>query len=353
MPLLPPLGPRSTFRTFALLALAAFSAAAWSGELATIPVRTSASAAATQYDGTVEAVRQAEIAAQVPGRVIDVGIHPGDRVRAGQILLRIDGEAAAQTASASSAQVAAARAALDNAVSELNRKRQLAAKGYLSQSALDQAVSQERSARSNVAALAAQAAAAHTQAGFYVLRAPFDGIVSAVPAKRGDTAMPGQPLATMYDPSALRVTAHVPSSAQPGDGAGALVWLASSDQPIKPASVQFLPTVDPRSLTLEVRANLAAGVRAVPGEFARLELPGASARAGGRLFIPESAVVRRAEVTAVYVLGAQGQPQLRQIRLGPRSGNDVEVLTGLDPSDRVVAQPELATRDAAQAADHR
>src|SRR4051812_19755937 len=65
----------------------------------------------TSYDGVVEAVRQTVIAAQVPGAVVALNVAAGDRVQAGQVLLRLDARAAEQTAAAGAAQVRAAGAA--------------------------------------------------------------------------------------------------------------------------------------------------------------------------------------------------------------------------------------------------
>ena len=70
---------------------------------------------------------------------------------------------------------------------------------------------------------------------------------------------------------------------------------------------------------------------------------GASA-AAGNLSVPLQAVVRRAELTAVYVLGADGKPVLRQVRLGRTQGDQVEVLAGLMAGERVVTTPQAAAR---------
>lgn len=309
-------------------------------------VQAGQAARTASYDGQVEAVRQAVIAAQVPGAVRELNVRAGDAVRAGQVLLRIDARAAEQGAAASSAQVAAARAALDVAATELNRRRALAQKNYISQGALEQAESQYRAAQAQLNAQAAQAGAARTQTGFHVVKAPFDGVVSQLAVERGDMAMPGRPLLTVYDPAALRVAAHVPASAIGGGASGAQVWLAGAAGAIAPARVQVLPTVDPASLTQQVRAELPAGTTAVPGQFARLLLAvtGAEAGQGQRLFVPASAVVRRAEVTAVYVMGQDQRPQLRQLRLGPVQGDQVEVLAGLDAGESLITDPQAATR---------
>ncbi len=60
--------------------------------------------------------------------------------------------------------------------------------------------------------------------------------------------------------------------------------------------------------------------------------------------MPSRAVVRRAELTGVYVLNADGRPMLRQVRLGQRDGDRVEVLTGVSAGERVALDPQAAAR---------
>ncbi len=316
--------------------------------LPSAPVETARASGAASYEGSVEAARQAVLAAQVPGNVVELNAKAGDRVRAGQLLVRIDARAAEQGAAASAAQVAAARAALDVAAQEVTRKRQLYAKNYIAKAALDQAEGQYRAAQAQVNAQAAQARAAQAQTGFHEVRAPFDGLVSAVTIERGDMAMPGRPLLTVYDPAALRVTAAVPSAALRTGVQGVQVALATQAGPVTPTRVQVLPTVDAASLTQQVRADLPGDLaNVVPGQFARLSLPGAGATLNDtphRLFVPQAAIVRRAEMTGVYVLNGQGEPLLRQVRLGPVQGDRVEVLSGLSAGERVVTTPQVAVR---------
>jgi RND family efflux transporter MFP subunit len=337
--------PRGRALALALLLTGGF-AAAMAADLPTVAARVSVTAASAAYEGRVEAVRQAQIAAQVPGAVIELNVRAGDPVRAGQVLLRIDAHAAELGASASGAQVVAARAQLDVAAGELARKRQLFAKNYISRAALDQVEAAYKAAQAQVNALAAQAGAAQTQTAFHVVRAPFDGIVAQVSVERGDMAMPGKPLLTVYDPAQLRVSAAVPVTALAAGVTGAQVILAQAE-PVAPARVQVLPTVDAASLTREVRADLPSGVSAAPGVFAKLVLPGVSVMGAGRLYVPLGAVVRRAEMTGLYVPDANGAPRLRQVRLGPVAGDEVEVLSGLDAGERVVADAQAATRAAA------
>ncbi|HEU0306914.1 MAG TPA: efflux RND transporter periplasmic adaptor subunit [Lysobacter sp.] len=304
----------------------------------------------TAYEGVVEAVRQTTVAAQVPGAVIALQVRAGDKVRAGQVLLRIDARAAEQTAAAGAAQARAARAAMEVAVREFEQQRQLFARGYISQAALDRADAYAKSAQAEASAQLANAAAAKTQSDFYIVKAPYSGVVANVSAVVGDMAMPGRPLVTLYDPTALRVTASIPQTAVaelkgqlapeaeiPGAAAGT----------IRPVRVQVLPTVDAASHTLELRLDLPPNTDAAPGMFARAWLSSpdsGSAAADARLFVPAQALVRRSEFAAVYVIGREGKPMLRQVRPGRSEGSQVEILSGVAAGERVALDPQAAAR---------
>lgn len=301
------------------------------------------------FDGVVEAVRQTVLAAQVSGAITTLNVKVGDTVKSGQVLARIDARAAVQTTVASDAQVQAARASLDLAGKEFDRQKQLYQKDYISQAALQRAEAQFKSAQAEVAALIAQASATRTQSGFFMVHAPYAGVVSEVPASLGDMAMPGKPILTLYDPIALRVTVAVPQSvaaAVGGDVAAKiqLPALGAGREWVAPTRVQVLPTSDAATHTAQLRLDLPsllAGIK--PGVYARVWLP-AAAEQGARLQVPVRAIVRRAEMTGVYVVGADGKPLLRQVRLGRQSGDTIEILTGVSAGERVALDPQAAAR---------
>lgn len=368
---MPPLRPFAIALAVALpVSLSAAATAAAPAMLAAVPAQVASVQGRSGFDGVVEAVRQTVVAAQVSGAVVELAVKAGDRVQAGQLLLRIDARTADQSAAASDAQVLAARAALEVATREYGRQQQLYQQKYISQAALERAESEFKATRAQVAAQVAQAGAARTQTGLHTVRAPYAGVVAEVPVQLGDMALPGRALLTLYDPSALRVTAAVPqsvaqsvwlgaaSAAQAtgvaGDSASSeavrveLPGLSGAQQWPQPTRVQRLPTVDAATHTQQVRADLPAGLSgAAPGMFARLWLPvagtGASA-AGQRVTVPLQSIVRRAEMTGVYVQGEGGKPLLRQVRLGRVDGDRVEVLTGVAPGEQVIADPQAATR---------
>jgi len=108
--------------------------------------------------------------------------------------------------------------------------------------------------------------------------------------------------------------------------------------------VELLPTVDPGTHTVLVRLDLPGSVQGVkPGTFARAWLPGQRGVAA-RYYVPATAIVRRAEMTGLYVIDPEGRPILRQVRLG-RAGNDtVEILSGVAAGERVAIDPQAAAR---------
>lgn len=331
----------------AALALPTLASLALAAELASVAASVDGLARTDGYDGTVEAVRQTVVAAQVPGAVVALPVKAGDQVKAGQVLLRLDARAAEQQAGAAAAQVLASRAAQDAATREFERQKLLFQKNYISQAALDRAEAQYKATQAQSAAQVAAAGAARTESGFYVVKAPYDGVVADVAVVLGDMAMPGRPLLTLYDPAALRISASLPQSALPrldASSAKPALQLPGLEAARLPAERwQVLPAVDPATHTLTVRFDLPAGTRAAPGSFARVWLPGASGEAA-RVSVPLSAVVRRGELTAVYVIGSDQKPLLRQVRLGPVGGDRVEILSGLRAGERVALDPQAAAK---------
>ena len=332
-----------------LAALAQCATALAAGELASAPARAVTAGDTAGFDGVVEPVRQTVVAAQVAGAVTFVGVKSGDTVKAGQVLVRIDARAAEQNTAASDAQSQSARAALEVATREFERQKQLGLKAYISQAALERAEAQYKATRAQLDAQLAQAGSVRTQSDFYVVRAPYAGVVSEVPCALGDMAMPGKPLVTVYDPVALRVTVSVPQTVAAAVGTGGaakaeLPGLAPERRLQAPARVTVLPTVDAATHTVQVRMDLASPQAGLsPGMFARGWFP-VPAAAAGRVLVPAASVVRRAEMTGVYVLDPAGRPVLRQVRLGRPVEPDIEVLSGVAAGERVALDPQAAAR---------
>jgi RND family efflux transporter MFP subunit len=297
----------------------------------------------TSAEAVVEAVRQSTVSAQVSGRIVDIRFDVGDRVEKGAVILRIDERAASQAVAASEAQVREAEATLTNARANYERTRQLLAQKFVSQAAVDKAEADYKAAESRMKATLAGAGAAATERSFTTIVAPYSGVVSARHVQLGEMASPGKPLLTGFDPSGLRVVATVPSAQVPAiqAGARARIEVPSLGRWVDVKSVTVVPSADPRTHTTQVRLDLPADAKGLlPGVFARAHF--VTGRAP-RLMVPREAVLRRSEVTAVYVVDAKGEPRLRQVRVGTASDEkSVEVLAGLRAGEKVALEPVKA-----------
>ncbi len=317
--------------------------------LATLTVASATASPAYVAEGVVEAVRQSTITAQVPARIVEMRVRAGDAVKAGQVLVRLDSRTAVDQVTSSQAQVAAAQAQLEAARRDYERNRRLNEKRYISQAAMEQAEAQFKAAEAQAKASIAQAGVATTQSSFTTLAAPYAGIVASVAAEVGDVASPGMPLLVLYDPTELRVLAQLPESyAQlvvPGKPVQVSIpGTSGAERTIDATQVVMLPTANASTHTRDARLSLPAAATGLsPGMFARATFPLSRVDAP-RITVPASAVVRRPEFTAVYVVDGNGRPQLRQVRLGRASGDVVEVASGLAPGERIAVDPVAAAR---------
>jgi len=335
---------------FVLVALfvAGHGANVWAEPLQAVVVSQSVAAQVITAEGNIEAVKSSQLAPQVAGSITVFNVKAGDTVKAGQVLARIDTRIANQQAAASQAQVAAARAQLSAARQEYERKKRLYDKQYISQAALERAESDYKTAEAQTRAELAQTGVTGVQAGLHTVTAPYAGVVAEVMAEQGDMAMPGKPLLTLYDPKEMRAVVNVPQSQIASIQGGAAVKVsipaaAENERNVAAAKITVLPTADAVSNNVKVRLALPQQLGSVsPGMFARAMLPIASSGVQGQIYIPSQAVIKRSELMAVYVLDAQGDPQLRQVRVGHRQGDQLEITAGLQAGEKIALDPIAA-----------
>lgn len=325
-----------------------------SGAVTAQPVPTFTVAAAQQnggfsLEGVIQAVHQTTVSAQTNGRLQSLQVKAGDRVKAGQLLATIDDREAAVGAERSQAQMLQAQAEYRNAVAQHERTRDLAGKGFVSKAALDTATTQLQAAQAARDQAAASIKMSGIAQGYTRVVAPYDGWVLQTHLQAGDLAVAGAPVVTVYAPQPLRAVVQVPGSraAQARAATTTTIEIDNGDAvavPLTPVARQIIPSADPVSQTSEWRWDLApkdtAGL--VPGQPVRLTFGGANALTVATLMVPQQAIVRRGELTAVYV--AQGKSfALRAIRTGAqRTADAQEVIAGLRSGDVVALDPVKA-----------
>ena len=332
---------RSVTLALALAAGAGSVLAAPAITVPTVKVGTGAVAGAWALDAVIEAVRQSTVGAQASGNVVALRVKAGDRVKAGQELARIDARETQAGLNQSQAAVAQAEANLRNARLNYERTKDLRAQGYVSSSALDGAKAQYDAA----VAARSQASAGQSQAtlarNFTSVTAPYDGVIASTQVQAGDLAVPGRAIVIMYAPQPLRATVQLPLSLLPASEPERVTIELPSGAPVRPLSLNLLPSADPVAQTREWRLALPDGTNAVPGQSVRVRVEPAAAVASAPtpgaavgLTVPPAAVVQRGEMTAVY-LARDGRFVLRAVRLGGLSGGQRVVLAGLKTGDVV------------------
>ena len=338
---------RTVFATSLLLVLGACGAGQKAAELpplpklGTITVQISGAGQGRAWDGVIEAVQQADLSAQTAGRVVAVDVDVNTRVAAGAVLLRLTAVEQQAGANVARAQLRAAEASAAEAEATFARYSALAARQLVSRLQIDQLRTARDTAIAARDAARAQLVQAGQQADYTVVRAPFAGIVSARRVEPGESIVLGQPLMSVYAPGALRIQVQVPQSDADAIRAANKARVVLADgRTVDALEVTVFPSADPATHSVSVRVILPAlKDPPQPGATAKVvfEIPGGTAV----VQIPRSALVQRGEVSGVYVLDGN-RLSLRQLRLGQRVGEQVEVLAGLKGGETIAADPVAA-----------
>ncbi len=298
-----------------------------------------------RLDGVVEAVNRTTVSAQTQGQVEEILFDVDDFVDKGAVIARLkDTEHRARLAQAE-AELQSASARLAQAQEAHARVQGLYARKTVSESDMDQATADLATARATLDAATARLGQAREQLQYTLIRAPYSGIVTHRHMQVGEMASPGQPVMTGVSLDELRVITDVPQSVIPSvrSGAGARVYLPDG-LVVESRDITIFPFADLGSNTFKVRVEIPPSEDGV----ARSIFPGMYVKTGfavgekQELTVPKQSVVRRSEVTAVYVVGPGNHVHFRQIRLGRALDDAWVVLSGLSPGEPVALDPIAA-----------
>ncbi len=272
--------------------------------------------------GTVRAKLRSVIEAKVSGKIEQLLVVPGQQVKTGETLAAID----AREVQARYDQAVALR---QQAEAELKRMTALFDQKILSQSELENAQAKARIA-------IAGANEAETMLSYTKVTAPFAGVITRKHADVGDLATPGKPLLDMEDSTALRLEADVPEAVvgRLTLGDKLPVRIAALEKELTGVISEIAPAADPNSRTFLVKLDLpgTTGLRA--GQFGRVAMPVGETAA---LRVPASAVTQRGQMELVFIV-SDGKAQLRLVKTGKRTGNEVELVSGVSAGEKVVIE---------------
>lgn len=293
----------------------------------TIVISPGAAESQSSYSGEVRARHESPLGFRIPGKLIERLVDAGAVVKAGQPLARLDPADMAL-------QAAQAQALLAQAEADAQRFRELRAKNFISQSALDAHETALKAAQ-------AQAGIAHNQEGYATLRANAAGVVAAVLAEPGQVVAAGMPVLMLARDGAREVAISLPESAvtrfKVGDAAEISLWASADDNPgkIYRGRIRELsPAADPVTRSYPVRvALLDADDKVALGMSAKVSF---RARNDDSVLIPAAAILQQGEQPAVWLVAGDGTVSLRQVKVLSWRDDMARIGAGLNAGERIV-----------------
>jgi len=329
-----------------------------------------------ELPGNIQAVTEAPILARADGYIKSRMVDIGDRVRSGQPLAEIEAPELDQQVLQAQANLQQNTAALDQALANqrqgkantelarvtADRWKNLAGKGVVSRQENDQYQAQYQAqvanldalekaiaaARSNVTAAQANLSRLNELKGYLVVKAPFDGIVTLRNVDVGALVNAGNTLLyRIAQMNVLRTYVNVPQSNSDSIHAGQQAQLTVSNLPGRKFSGTVARTansLDPNSRTMlvEIQVPNKDGVL-LPGMYALVNL--SSPRANPPVLLPGDALIVRADGTEVAVVRPDHTIHLQRIQVGRDYGDKLEIISGLQPGELVIANPSDTVRE--------
>lgn len=285
---------------------------------ATMTVKSVAVAENYVTSGTVTSDHRVAITSRISGYIRQLPVREGNRVKAGQVLVRVDPVNAKQG-------LVQAEADLADAKADLDRYKELFTARAVSKQQLDRVSLRYTVAKSQVEQ-------ARNQLSYAEVRAPVSGVVVEKRMNAGDLASPGAAILVIEDPSSLLVETYVSEQFVRGIHVNDKVdiELSSLQRGVTGVVRQVVKAANAVSHQFLVKISLKSEKGVHPGMYAQVGF-----KLGERdaLLIPAAAVIARAGLNGVYLVDANSITRYRQVRLGKQRGDMVEILAGLQDGD--------------------
>jgi multidrug efflux system membrane fusion protein len=296
--------------------------------------------------GTVVSADRVEVSSRLTGYLYDLDVHEGQHVKKGQLLFAVDPTGVKAEIRRAKAELEKALATLDDASANYKRYKKLFSGRATTRQEFDAVERAWKVAQGNYQAAQAALATARAQLKYAEVRSPFDGLVVAKRADKGQLASPGVPVLILENPNHLQVQLQVPEQA--------FVHLTLGQEiPIRFEGADFrmhrmtgpverlVAAADPVTHTHLVKIGLPLRSRSFSGEYALVDVPLGEQEG---IVVPSGAVHTRAGITGVFVVDAADRARFRMVTPGQQMNGGQVILSGLFPGDRIIvsAQGPLA-----------
>jgi RND family efflux transporter MFP subunit len=284
-------------------------------QVSEVPIR-------VEVTGQVETVYQATLSSRIQGTIEKVLVREGAQVKKGQILIELDDRDL-------QAELERTLAEIENAKAHLARVKNLYEEDAVSKQEMENAARTFKVWEAHRRAVLAQLS-------YTVVKAPFDGVITARKVEAGELASSGQTLLKMEDPHRLRLEAMVAESDVKAIALGHQILViidALPGESLNGTVSKILPAGDPQTHTFTVKVDLPPTPGLRTGMFGRLQLTKGVSRT---IVLPSSAIIERGELTSVFVVDSDHVARLRWVRLGRRFDQQTEILSGINEGERVL-----------------
>ena len=318
-----------------------------------VTVANEAVALQTELPGRVSAVRVAQVRARVNGVVLQRLFREGSEVNAGQLLYQIDPAPYRAAFDSAQASLAKAQANLAQATAQVERYKPLVEANAISKQEFTTLVTAEKQAQADVATAKAAVQTAQINVDYAAVTAPISGRIGQALVTEGALVSAAeatqlaviQQTGTVYvnftqsstDVLRLRKAIATKQLRSAGDGSLAVrVVLEDGSELPRPGKLLFTDlTVDATSGQITLRAEVPnPDGMLLPGQFVRVRLSQAELPSG--MLLPQQAVTRTNQGDTVLVVGPDGKPGPRPVKVGNAQGNQWVVLDGLKPGEQVI-----------------
>lgn len=287
--------------------------------------------------GTVRAIQQVQVGSQLLAEVREVNVRAGDGVEAGQVLVRLDDTSLQARAARTKAQLVATEARQRQAQSDLVRVTDIYKRQAATEREFDDAVRAAEVADADAEAARQADAEVRAQLAYATVKSPMAAKVIDRHVEVGDLVQPGQVMVTLE--GQLQLEAEVPESLSARLTVGDEVTVEIDAVDLRCAGTvrEIVPQASASSRTFLVKVGGPCPPQVRSGMFGRMFIPLEQAQ---RLTIPTSSVQQVGQLQVVYVADPSAKLAHRRfVRLGESLGDHVEVLSGLDEGEQVLAQP--------------
>ena len=297
-----------------------------------------------EFSGRLEAIDRVEIRPRVSGYITAVNFKPGAEVKKGDVLFVIDTRPYQAEADRAEAAAKSARAKADLAKIELARAERLLGDKAIAQREYDASASGQKELDANARAAEAQAAAARLNLSYTRVTAPIDGRVSKAEITLGNLVDASAVLTSVVSLDRIYASfdgdeetyLRVAKEAHAGKAVPVRVGLVNEDGYPHEGKLEFVDNqLDAQTGSVRMRATFENKDRAMaPGLFARVQIGGGDTKPA--LLITDRAVGTDQSHKFVFVVGADGKAEYREVKLGPVVDGLRVVRAGLKPGEKIV-----------------